>query len=214
MSEITIIWDWNGTLLNDLELCLQSINALLDKRKLPLLNRDSYKEVFSFPVKNYYEAIGFDFEKEDFEIPAKEFINLYNSGLSRCPLQSAARDVLSLFRKNSARQFILSAMQQTMLIQNLKHNRIFHLFEGIAGLDDHYAVSKIGRGRQLISEFNMRREKTWMVGDTDHDYEVSKALGIHCILVADGHQSAERLKKTGATVVKNLDSFLKKYPFF
>jgi phosphoglycolate phosphatase len=214
MPAATIIWDWNGTLLNDLELCLQSINTLLKKRNLTLLDQNIYKTVFSFPVRNYYEAIGFDFSQEDFEIPAKEFIELYNNGLDKCALHSAVREVLSHFRKTGARQFILSAMQQDMLLATLRHHQILSFFEGVAGLDDHYAVSKTERGLQFIREFAIQQENAWMIGDTDHDFEVSEALGIRCILIADGHQSAERLKNTGATVVNNLASLLKKYPFF
>lgn len=210
----TIIWDWNGTLLNDLELCLKSINILLHKRNLPLLSPDSYKAVFSFPVKNYYKAIGFDFSQEDFEVPAKEFIELYNSGLDKCELHPAAGEVLSLFKKKGTRQFILSAMQQDMLVATLKHHQILHYFEGVAGLDDHYAVSKKERGLQLMQEFAIQKEDAYMIGDTDHDFEVSEALGIRCILVADGHQSSARLKNTGVTVVNNLEALLKKYPVF
>ena len=61
----SIIWDWNGTLLNDLDLSVSTINTLLYKRELPLLKNDTYKEVFSFPVKDYYQAVGFDFMKEN-----------------------------------------------------------------------------------------------------------------------------------------------------
>ena len=67
----TIIWDWNGTLLNDLRLCVKTINSLLEKRSLPVLTTSSYKEVFSFPVKDYYEKVGFDFSKEDFRNSGK-----------------------------------------------------------------------------------------------------------------------------------------------
>ena len=74
-----IIWDWNGTLLNDLDFCIATINSLLGKRKLPLLDRNSYKANFTFPVKDYYAAIGFDFKKEAFEIPAREFIDKYDA---------------------------------------------------------------------------------------------------------------------------------------
>ena len=42
MNKITtIVWDWNGTLLNDVDLCLHTINRLLGKRELPLLDHDS-----------------------------------------------------------------------------------------------------------------------------------------------------------------------------
>ncbi len=62
----SIIWDWNGTLLNDLDLCISAINVLLGKRELPLLNRQTYKAVFSFPVKDYYKAVGFRFFQRKF----------------------------------------------------------------------------------------------------------------------------------------------------
>ncbi|MDD2381116.1 MAG: HAD hydrolase-like protein [Mariniphaga sp.] len=213
MAEVNIIWDWNGTLLDDLKLCLESINSLLNRRNLPLLNQHAYQQVFSFPVKDYYAAIGFDFSREDFSTPAQEFIDLYNSGVKECGLQSAAIDILSFFKKEGARQFILSAMQQDMLISTLKHNNILHFFEGIAGLNDHYATSKIDRGIELINAYRINRNNTWMLGDTIHDFEVSEALNIRCILIANGHQSHHRLTKTGAIVVDDLNSLLKKYPF-
>ena len=59
-----IIWDYNGTLLNDLSIGVECINRMLTKRELPLLTTESYREVFTFPVKKYYELVGFDFNKD------------------------------------------------------------------------------------------------------------------------------------------------------
>lgn len=203
-----IIWDWNGTLLNDLDHCISTINVLLEKRNLPVLNHRRYKEVFSFPVKNYYEKIGFDFTRENFAIPAREFIDLYDSGVNQCSLHQSAIDVLSHFQKKGIRQFVLSAMKQNMLETTLKHNGIFQYFEGVAGLNDHYAVSKVERGKELIKDFEIEKEKTIIVGDTNHDSEVARELGIRCILIADGHQSEQRLMKTGALVLPGLKSLM------
>lgn len=207
----SIIWDWNGTLLNDLDLCIESINTLLKKRSLKLLDHDSYKEIFSFPVKGYYQAVGFDFSKEDFEIPAKEFIDLYDNKVEGCPLHQSAIEVLERFKTKGFQQYVLSAMQQPMLEKTLKHNGIFYFFEGVAGLNDHYAVSKVERGKELLEEFEIDTNDAWMIGDTDHDFEVAGELGINCILVADGHQSIERLKETGAEVVSSLNELQKRF---
>lgn len=204
----TIIWDWNGTLLNDLDFCIATINSLLGKRNLPLLDRDSYQENFTFPVKDYYAAIGFDFSKEEFEIPAREFIDKYDAGVKTCKLHENAIDVLSHFKRKNTRQFVLSAMQQNMLEQTLKHNSIFDYFEGVYGLDNHYAVSKIERGKQLLSQYTIDKNTTWIIGDTNHDFEVAKSLGIKCILIADGHQSGKRLKRSDATVISELKLLL------
>ncbi|WP_297087038.1 HAD hydrolase-like protein [uncultured Draconibacterium sp.] len=200
----SIIWDWNGTLLNDLDFCIATINVLLKKRQLNLLDHYSYKEIFSFPVKDYYAAIGFDFSKEDFSIPAREFIELYNSGVDKCSLHTAAIDVLNHFKHKGIKQFVLSAMKQNMLEQTLMQQNIFDYFEGVAGLNDHYAVSKIERGEQLIEKYGIKKEYATIIGDTDHDFEVASQLEIDCILVADGHQSKDRLLQTGATVIDGL----------
>ncbi len=200
-----IIWDWNGTLLNDLDFCISTINILLRKRELPELDKSKYREVFSFPVKEYYRAIGFDFDKEDFAVPAKEFIDLYDSGVEKCSLHNNTSVILEFFKKHKFRQFVLSAMKENMLVKTLKHKGIYSFFEGVAGLGDHYAVSKIERGNQLIQQYKIDTKNTWMIGDTIHDFEVACELGIQCILVADGHQSKQRLESTGVKVVPGIN---------
>lgn len=205
----SIIWDWNGTLLNDLDFCISTINTLLKKRNIKLVTHDSYKAIFSFPVKDYYEAVGFDFEKEDFRIPAREFIDLYNGGVKNCSLYSAVIETLSYFKEKGIRQFVLSAMQHSTLEETLKQQGIYDYFEGVAGLSDHYANSKIERGEQLISEYKINTQKSTMIGDTIHDFEVAKKLGIGCILIADGHQSEIRLRNTGTQVLSELKELSK-----
>ena len=205
----SVIWDWNGTLLNDLDLCIASINRLLEKRNLPVLTNHQYKEVFSFPVKDYYAAIGFDFSKEDFSVPAHEFIDLYNAGVPNCSLQPNAKAVLDHIKNKGFKQFVLSAMQHKMLEETLKHQKIYAYFDGVVGLDHHYATSKIERGEELIKKFNIDKEKATMIGDTIHDFEVAELLGIHCVLIANGHQSEDRLKSTGARVIQSLNDLLK-----
>jgi len=56
----TIFWDWNGTLLDDVEECIEIINVSLVKRSLSPIDRKEYLEKFTFPIKKYYENIGFD----------------------------------------------------------------------------------------------------------------------------------------------------------
>ena len=200
----SIIWDWNGTMHNDVELCVSSINSLLKDRKLSQINTNIYKEVFSFPVQEYYKTLGFDFEKEDFSVAAHQYIDLYYAGFDSCSLQQNAVETLSYFRDKGIRQFVLSAMDHEMLEKTLKMKGILHFFEGVAGLRNHYAVSKIEVGRQLIRDFGIDSGKTWMIGDTTHDFEVAQQLEIKCILIANGHQTKERLENTGAVILANI----------
>ncbi|MDO8927973.1 MAG: HAD hydrolase-like protein [Bacteroidota bacterium] len=203
-----IIWDWNGTLLNDIELCVQTINEMLQKRNLQKLTVDEYKEVFSFPVKDYYQKIGFDFNDEPFDIPALEFIEEYNCQVKGCKLHENSVSVLNYFQSVGIRQFILSAMKQDALDQCLEQQNISHYFEHISGLDNHYAASKIENGQQLISELNLNASELILIGDTVHDFEVARELGCQCVLIANGHQSKHILESTGVLVIDELNQLL------
>jgi phosphoglycolate phosphatase len=208
MTIETIIWDWNGTLLNDSHLSLSTINRLLKERNLKTLSHEQYLEVFTFPVIDYYRTIGFDFEKEPFELPANQYIDIYNNAVDNCGLHTGVIESLARFSSLGIRQFILSAMEQQQLNRTVMLNRIHHFFEAVAGLDNHYAVSKIEVGHKLIDSHNLNLSKTLLIGDTIHDFEVAQSLGCQCLLIANGHQSAKRLERTGAKVVKNLSEIV------
>lgn len=201
----SIIWDWNGTLLNDVEIAVNSINHLLRDRNLELLTTERYLEVFTFPVQSYYELIGFDLKTEPFEIPAFQFISIYNKAVEDCGLHDEVVPLLSRLRDQGYRQFILSAMEQKYLEKTVADSGIHHFFEDLCGLTDNFAVSKIANGKSLIALQGLNPERTLLVGDTIHDYEVAQAIGCKCVLVANGHQSKDRLLKSGAKVYDCLD---------
>lgn len=203
-----VIWDWNGTLLNDIELSVQTMNKMLQKRNMQQLSVATYKNVFSFPVKDYYQKIGFDFISEPFEIPALEYIDLYNSQVQDCSLHEHAITVLKYFQKVDIRQFILSAMEQQALNQCLVQQQIVHYFESVSGLDNPYAASKLENGQQLISSLNLDANELMLIGDTVHDSEVASHLGCKCILVANGHQSRSILEATEVPVIDKIEELL------
>ena len=203
-----IIWDWNGTLLNDTGLSVQTINGMLLKRNLQQLSLGEYKDVFTFPVRNYYQKIGFDFDAEPFEIPALEFTQLFNNQVNNCKLHEDAVPVLKHFRSLGLRQFILSAMQQDALDQCLENQHINHYFEHVSGLDNHFAVSKLDNGQRLIAKLNLDVNKVIVIGDTVHDFEVARRLGCQCILISQGHQSRQVLEAVGVLVIDEIGQLL------
>jgi phosphoglycolate phosphatase len=203
-----IIWDWNGTLLDDTHLAVAAMNNMLARRGLPVLSVDRYKALFTFPVREYYREVGFDFEQEPFEIPAMEFIDQYNRQVWDCTLQADALRVLNHFRDEGMSQYILSAMQQETLDQCLVFYGISHFFGHVSGLDDHYAHSKLVTGRVMLNKLPFEPGELLLIGDTLHDFEVASELGIACILISNGHQSHDRLKNAGVQVIGNLSQLL------
>ncbi|MCX6224033.1 MAG: HAD hydrolase-like protein [Bacteroidia bacterium] len=199
-----IIWDWNGTLLDDKWLCIETINTLLADRNLPPINVEKYSKIFRFPVKEYYQDAGFDFIHEPFEVPAMEFIRIYNLRKKECRLQHGAVTVLELFAKMGCTQYLLSASETGILKEMTRHFGITHYFRKIKGLDNHYAHGKGDLGMELISSLHVPIESIVMIGDTCHDKEVADLLGIVSILCTNGHFPEERLVHCGARLIGNL----------
>jgi phosphoglycolate phosphatase len=200
----TIIWDWNGTLLDDAEICRTAINRMLKTRSLPEINMDKYRDVFTFPVIEYYKEIGFDFDTEQWEPVAMEFINQYINALPECGLTPFAAETLESFKQKGYRQAIISAMQHDALLKSVSELGIHHYFEFIGGIGDHYASSKIGNAQTYFAQAGLNPAQITIIGDTIHDSEVAAELQCRCILVATGHQSYSRLQKTGLPVINNL----------
>jgi len=202
-----ILWDWNGTLLNDVSVAVAVVNQLLTERDLEPISVERYLEVFTFPVRDYYELIGFDLINEPFEIPAFQYITNYNKAVEACSLHREVVPLLKRLQDKGCRQFILSAMEQQQLEKTISDSGISLFFEELCGLDNHFATSKVENGKLLIKARGLNPESTLMIGDTVHDYEVAQAIGCCCVLVAHGHQSKRRLLKTGAEVLDALDDF-------
>ena len=203
-----IVWDWNGTLLDDVDYCVDCINVLLHKRNLPLIDSDTYKEIFTFPVIEYYKTVGFDLETEGFEKPAMEFINLYYENFSQTKLFPSVSDVLLWFKTQGYRQVVLSAMEHESLVKTLSGKEILSFFDIVTGVGDHYGSSKEETGKQLLKNLRVNPDEVVMIGDTLHDKQVADVLGVDLILVATGHNSKERLLAEHPVVVDKLDEVI------
>ena len=205
----TIIWDWNGTLLNDLELSIDSVNILLEERHLPILTIERYKEIFGFPVVNYYKAAGFDFEKEPFEVPARQYVKLYGNGADGLKLFPDVIETLSFFKENGYQQIVLSAMKDDNLKKMINYANISHFFDGIFGIEDNYAREKVSLGKQVVDKLGLNPSECVMIGDTLHDAEVAEQCGFNCILFSGGHVARHRLEQKGCTIVDELNHLKK-----
>lgn len=207
----TIIWDWNGTLLNDVDICVDSMNSLLSARGHKQLSESTYKEIFTFPVKEYYERAGFDFSGESFDEVAFEFIDLYREKIRNSLLFPEVPNVLNWFSEMGFAQYLVSAMEHQFLMESVQMYGILHCFEEISGIQDHFANGKASMARDFIIRKEIDPMNAIFVGDTLHDFEVAESLGMECLLVANGHQSEQRLAAAGCQVVTNLTEVMEMF---
>ena len=200
------IWDFNGTILNDVRTGIDSVNYLLRERDLPLIeNEERYREIFRFPIQDYYRRLGFDFEKEPYEVIAPLWVEQYLARVSDAPLYDDVKKTLDRFRALGIRQVILSATERSMLLGQLSSLELLDYFEEVMGLDNIHAASKLS----LAEDFRGRHpnDRAIFLGDTDHDVETARALGADCYLIARGHQSEKYLKGLGVPTFQTLTDF-------
>jgi len=201
-----IIWDWNGTLFDDVELCAGTMNFLLRQESHPTISLKKYKEIFTFPVVDYYKIAGHTFAKNSFEVLGRQFMDEYEKKKLVCSLYPGAKELLKELSDQNFTQHLLSAYEQGSLNKIVQYFGIKDYFKYIIGLDNIYASGKMQLGKNLLSLIrkNGKGEKILLVGDTTHDFEVAGELEIDCALISHGHQDKERLQKHGVTV---FDSF-------
>lgn len=208
MEDITtIVWDWNGTLLDDVELCMTSINRLLQEHHLPQLDHEHYQRVFQFPIIEYYRKAGFDFEQESFESLAHRYMRYYQPRSLNCSLYAHAQDVLRSFQEKGKRQVLLSASRLDYLRDQLSRYPIAPFFEEVLGIHDVYARSKASLAQRFIAHSGIDPQGVVFAGDSVHDYEVASAAGCRCVLIANGHEHKDKLKQCGCPVVDDISAF-------
>ena len=209
MKVKNIFFDFNGTLVNDVDLCLELLNTMLKMRGHDVVSLNEYLEIFDFPVIEYYKKAGFVFPEDDFDTLAKYFIKEYSKRNLECPLYDGVKEVLKYFKEKGVNLYIVSASEINLLNNQLSIYGIKDYFLGVSGLDNINASSKIETGKRFIERLNINKDESIFVGDTLHDVEVSDELGLECILIDKGHQSRKRLLTSKKIVLSGFRELLK-----
>ena len=200
-----VVWDWNGTLLDDVEVCIQTVNAMLSRRHLPeIKNVDQYQAVFTFPVIDYYRQVGFDLKQESFEALSEEYMAGYHQRAVQCGLFADVEPGILTLKKHGIPSLILSASRQDHLRRQTEQCGCTAWFDDLIGISDIYAKEKLSAAQTWLRHHPQKDREMIMIGDSLHDWEVAEALGWECILIDRGHQSRERLASSGKPVVSNI----------
>ena len=190
-----VIWDWNGTLVDDACFCASIVSEILQEWNLPGIQKEDYRRRFRFPVREFYDELGFSGGEDEYLEVCESFITKYRTGWMNCCLQDGAAEVLGELQMRGVSQVALSASQQDHLEENLEYFGIADYFDAILGQDNIRAEGKIERGRQWFEERKISADSTLLVGDTNHDCEVAAGLSVPCLLYSNGHQDWSQLVK-------------------
>lgn len=203
MKYTHIIWDWNGTLLDDVTAAVKSMNNLLTEYNMLPTNVKEYREMLEIPVINYYAKF-FDFNKIPFQVLADKWSKKYDEYLKEMNLMNGAQNVLEHLEKLGLSQMIVSSCKKDWIISCLEKFEIGDKFISVSGADNNLAESKIERAKHLLKTLNADPMKTLVIGDMTHDYEMALELHTDCVLIPDGQGSIESIIETGADIVEHI----------
>jgi len=200
---MTILWDWNGTLVHDVAFTVGINNDIFPGLGYPPITVEGYRRQFRFPIKDYYTLIGVS--DEDFRYIAREWNAAYVRRFDEVPLGPGRVETVHRLHELGVRQVIISASQHDQLQQQVAHfPELEGMFDQVLGISDVYAASKVQLAKDFITRDGVDPAEVLFIGDTTHDAEVAQAIGCRCCLLSGGHQCDEVLLKAGVPVLHDV----------
>lgn len=199
MKYKNILWDWNGTILNDTPVAFEATNILLERYGYPTITLEYYRDNIDTPIVNFYSKI-FDLNKHVMQMLDDEWGVLYNQISDKIGLHEGVKELLRFFADENCRQVILSAFRTEEITKYARKFSVEKYFENILGTQNIVMESKTIRGRRYMQEHKFAPEQTLYIGDTVHDCDTALALGVDCVLFSGGQQSPKLLQQCGVPV--------------
>lgn len=198
------VFDWNGTLFDDLEANLAGANAVVEMFGLPALTAEQYQDHFTFPILHFYVSLGIGTVEylARHEEAAQRFLSVYEETALRCSLRDGAEDVLAWLNEHDVHCLLLSNHLRENVEQSLARFHIRHYFSNISCNEQYDAafIQKMNKQERLavyLEEHGFDPENAFIVGDSLEEPEIARHLGLTAISITGGCLSEERLKTGG-----------------
>jgi phosphoglycolate phosphatase-like HAD superfamily hydrolase/ADP-ribose pyrophosphatase YjhB (NUDIX family) len=182
-----IIFDWSGTLVDDLPAVLKASNFVLAQAGQPEMSLEQFRAEFSLPFTNFYDRHTPDVPLAQLE---KWFHGSFRQAQGSVVELPHAREFLEFCRAKKFRTFLLSAI----------HTDHFNAHCRVTGfdvfLDKHYTNVRDKREtiNELLRENDLRADETLFIGDMEHDIEAAHHGGVHSCAVLTGYNTLEQLR--------------------
>ncbi|REK35961.1 MAG: HAD family hydrolase [Actinobacteria bacterium] len=206
---VHIVWDWNGTLLDDLELVVRAVSRSVERLGHPPISPDDYRDHYTRPVRQFYDSlfgrhVG-DMEWLDLN---KTFHELYYAEVDAAALAADAVDALQRAADLGWGQSLLSMSTHEHLVPTVEAHGIAHYFDLITGLIEPSGDMKASHLRAHLASQHIDGKAVVVVGDTPDDHDAARSVGARAILYDGGSHHRSVLDAVGAPVVATLHEAL------
>lgn len=186
-----VFWDWNGTIVDDLNYNYNIVNTLLLDRDLPPIRLEEYREKFCFPIRDFYRDIGFKCDDAEYALIAKKYEELYESQMSELRVFEDLLELMLFLHEIDVKQYIFSSANQITLNKQLAfYPELVSLIDGIICQNNNLGIGKLDQAIKWKQEHPyVDWAKVLIIGDTYYESEIASRFGTSCILINSGHQS-------------------------
>lgn len=203
------MWDWNGTLVDDLPLVVAATNAVFASVGGPEVTEAEHRRDFRRPIVDYYsQVLGRPVDDDEFALLNKLFHDAYQAGAAACPLAPGAAEALEAWRQWHGSQSLLSMWFHTDLTVAVAGHGLTGQFRRIDGLRGPVTPGAVAHKQPHLlahlAALSLDGARVVLIGDTVDDAHAAAAVGAGCVLYAGGFTEAEQLSATGAPVVESL----------
>ncbi len=200
-----IVWDWNGTLLDDLTLVVTATNASLASLGGGPVTAEEHRRDFRRPIDAYYSGVlGRELHPDDFAKVDSVFHATYTDGLGTCVLSA---DALTSLRSWRGTQSLLSLWFHDQLVPTVDRYALTAYFRRVDGLR-----AAVGGGHKAphlaahLAALDLDGPDCLLIGDSVDDAVAAASVGARCVLYAGGFTDRDRLAEVGVPVVDSLSA--------
>ncbi|AEB47440.1 HAD family hydrolase [Micromonospora maris] len=202
-SKPHLVWDWNGTLLDDLSLVVACTNAVFTREGGPTVTAEEHRVRFRRPIADYYaEVLGRAVDDEAFGRLDRIFHDAYRLGLTSCELAHDAVDAMAAWPGS---QSLLSMWFHDELVPAIQTYGLTGRFARVDGLR-----ASVGGDRKAeslvrhLAELGVDGRSVVLIGDSLDDADAARAVGGRAVLYAGGFTDRARLMASGHPVADTL----------
>ena len=203
MARTHLVWDWNGTLLDDLSLVVASTNHAFAAIGGRAVDADEHRSRFRRPVAEFYaEILERVVDAEEFGRLDKIFHDAYRLGLTTTSL---AADAMQAIRSWPGTQSLLSMWFHSELVPAIETYGLTGVFTRVDGLRTEIGGDlKAGHLARHLDELGISGDRAVLIGDSLDDAQAADSVGAGVVLYTGGFTHPARLRASGRPVADTL----------
>ena len=205
MTAVHVVWDWNGTLFDDLDVVVESVSRSIVRYGLEPIDAEEYRNHFTRPVRRFYDSLfGRPVSDMEWEDLNNTYHDLYHASVHNARLAGDARASLERVSELGWTQSLLSMSTHSELTKLVDQHGIRPFFRSVSGLSSANGDLKVNYLRRHLDNQNLKPEQVIVVGDTPDDHAAAVEVGARSVAFDGGSHHRQVLDDIGVPVVHTL----------